>query len=210
MQKKENTSVYRQTLKGKVLETAMTMFASNGIKAVTMDDIARSLNISKRTLYELYRNKEILLSEGVKMHVKKRELEMKTFEKGRKNVMDIILKVYRIKVEEFRRTNPVFYDDLERYPKVMANLEKNREENRAQFAAFLSKGVREGYFRDDIDNELVTILFDTIGQLFMQKRLYAHFSIESVLNNIMFISLRGICTNKGIKVLDKFLKSQAE
>lgn len=210
MQKKENTSVYRQALKGKVLETAMTMFASNGIKAVTMDDIARSLNISKRTLYELYRNKEILLLEGVKMHVKKRELEMKTFEKGRKNVMDIILKVYRIKVEEFRRTNPVFYDDLERYPKVMANLEKNREENRAQFAAFLSKGVREGYFRDDIDNELVTILFDTIGQLFMQKRLYAHFSIESVLNNIMFISLRGICTNKGIKVLDKFLKSQAE
>ena len=210
MQKKENTSVYRQALKGKVLDTAMTMFASNGIKAVTMDDIARSLNISKRTLYELYRNKEILLSEGIKMYVKKRELEMKTFKKGRKNVMDIILKVYRIKVEEFRRTNPVFYDDLERYPKVMANLEKNREENRAQFAAFLSKGVREGYFRDDIDNELVTILFDTIGQLFMQKRLYAHFSIESVLNNIMFISLRGICTNKGIKVLDKFLKSQAE
>lgn len=210
MQKKENTSVYRQALKGKVLETAMTMFASNGIKAVTMDDIARSLNISKRTLYELYRNKEILLLEGIKMHVKKRELEMKTFMKGRKNVMDIILKVYRIKVEEFRRTSPVFYDDLERYPKVMANLEKNREENRAQFAAFLSKGVREGYFRDDIDNELVTILFDTIGQLFMQKRLYAHFSIESVLNNIMFISLRGICTNKGIKVLDKFLKSQAE
>ena len=210
MQKKENTSVYRQALKGKVLDTAMTMFASNGIKAVTMDDIARSLNISKRTLYELYRNKEILLSEGIKMHVKKRELEMKTFKKGRKNVMDIILKVYRIKVEEFRRTNPVFYDGLERYPKVMANLEKNREENRAQFAAFLSKGVREGYFRDDIDNELVTILFDTIGQLFMQKRLYAHFSIESVLNNIMFISLRGICTNKGIKVLDKFLKSQAE
>lgn len=210
MQKKENTSVYRQALKGKVLDTAMTMFASNGIKAVTMDDIARSLNISKRTLYELYHNKEILLSEGIKMYVKKRELEMKTFMKGRKNVMDIILKVYRIKVEEFRRTNPVFYDDLERYPKVMANLEKNREENRAQFAAFLSKGVREGYFRDDIDNELVTILFDTIGQLFMQKRLYAHFSIESVLNNIMFISLRGICTNKGIKVLDKFLKSQAE
>lgn len=210
MQKKENTSVYRQALKGKVLDTAMTMFASNGIKAVTMDDIARSLNISKRTLYELYRNKEILLSEGIKMYVKKRELEMKTFMKGRKNVMDIILKVYRIKVEEFRRTSPVFYDDLERYPKVMANLEKNREENRAQFAAFLSKGVREGYFRDDIDNELVTILFDTIGQLFMQKRLYAHFSIESVLNNIMFISLRGICTNKGIKVLDKFLKSQAE
>jgi hypothetical protein len=92
----------------------------------------------------------------------------------------------------------------------MAYLEKSREENRKELAAFLDKGVKEGYFREDINNDLVTILFDSIGQLFLQKRLYARFSIESVLNNIMFISLRGICTIKGIEVLDKFLKSQAE
>jgi AcrR family transcriptional regulator len=210
MQELKSLSAYRQGLKGKILDTAMTLFAKNGIKAVKMDDIARALNISKRTIYELYENKEVILFEGIKRYNQRREEEMSQFVKGNTNVMDIILNVYKVKVEEFRFTNPLFYDDLEKYPDVMAYLEKSRDENRKELIAFLNKGVKEGYFREDINNDLVTILFDSIGQLFLQKRLYARFSIESVLNNIMFISLRGICTIKGIEVLDNFLKSQAE
>lgn len=210
MQELKSLSAYRQGLKGKILDTAMTLFAKNGIKAVKMDDIARALNISKRTIYELYENKEVILFEGIKRYNQRREEEMSQFVKGNTNVMDIILNVYKVKVEEFRFTNPLFYDDLEKYPDVMAYLEKSREENRKELIAFLNKGVKEGYFRENINNDLVTILFDSIGQLFLQKRLYARFSIESVLNNIMFISLRGICTIKGIEVLDNFLKSQAE
>ena len=210
MQELKSLSAYRQGLKGKILDTAMTLFARNGIKAVKMDDIARALNISKRTIYELYENKEVILFEGIKRYNQRREEEMSQFVKGNTNVMDIILNVYKVKVEEFRFTNPLFYDDLEKYPDVMAYLEKSREENRKELIAFLNKGVKEGYFREDINNDLVTILFDSIGRLFLQKRLYARFSIESVLNNIMFISLRGICTIKGIEVLDNFLKSQAE
>ena len=209
MQELKSLSAYRQGLKGKILDTAMTLFAKKGVKAVKMDDIARTLNISKRTMYELYDNKEVLLFEGIKSYNQRREKEMSEFVKGNTNVMDIILNVYKVKVEEFRFTNPSFYDDIEKYPKVRAYLEKSREENRKELAAFLDKGVKEGYFREDIHYDLVTILFDSIGQLFLQKRLYAHFSIESVLNNIMFISLRGICTIKGIEVLDKFLKAQA-
>lgn len=209
MQELKSLSAYRQGLKGKILDTAMTLFAKKGVKAVKMDDIARTLNISKRTMYELYDNKEVLLFEGIKSYNQRREKEMSEFVKGNTNVMDIILNVYKVKVEEFRFTSPSFYDDIEKYPKVMAYLEKNREENRKELAAFLDKGVKEGYFRENIHYDLVTILFDSIGQLFLQKRLYAHFSIESVLNNIMFISLRGICTSKGIEVLDKFLKAQA-
>jgi AcrR family transcriptional regulator len=209
MQELKSLSAYRQGLKGKILDTAMTLFAKKGIKAVKMDDIARTLNISKRTMYELYDNKEVLLFEGIKSYNQRREKEMSEFVKGNTNVMDIILNVYKVKVEEFRFTSPSFYDDIEKYPKVIAYLEKSREKNRKELAAFLDKGVKEGYFRKDIHYDLVTILFDFIGQLFMQKRLYARFSIESVLNNIMFISLRGICTTKGIEVLDKFLKEQA-
>ncbi len=210
MQELKSLSAYRQSLKGKIQDTAMTLFAKNGIKAVKMDDIARALNISKRTMYELYENKEILLFEGVRTYNLQRESEMTEFVKGNTNVMDIILRVYKMKVDEFRITNPLFYDDIEKYPKVMAFLEQCREKNRHELAVFLDRGVKEGYFRKDINYDLVTILFDSIGQIFLQKRLYARFAIESVLNNIMIISLRGICTTKGIDVLDKFLKEQTE
>lgn len=66
-----NASIYRETLKGKILTAAMAAFTKKGIKAVKMDDIAAALSISKRTLYELYENKEDLLLEGIKRYNKK-------------------------------------------------------------------------------------------------------------------------------------------
>ena len=64
-----NTS-YRRSLKQKILTTAASLFAKHGIKAVKMDDISNELSISKRTLYEIYDNKELLLFECVKTRLK--------------------------------------------------------------------------------------------------------------------------------------------
>lgn len=49
---------YRKEIKEKILQLATTMFFQHGIRKVKMDDIANYLKISKRTLYELYQNKE--------------------------------------------------------------------------------------------------------------------------------------------------------
>ena len=68
MQENRQISSYRQALKERILKTAMELFATHGVKAVKMDDIAASLGISKRTLYEIYENKEVLLLAGVKSH----------------------------------------------------------------------------------------------------------------------------------------------
>lgn len=66
MYKNSSQTNYRQQLREKILQTSMAEFMSKGIRAVKMDDIAASLGISKRTLYEIYSNKEELLLEGVK------------------------------------------------------------------------------------------------------------------------------------------------
>ena len=59
-------TAYRQELKGRILKESIKEFKKNGIKQVKMDDIANNLSISKRTLYEIYPNKEVLLLEGLK------------------------------------------------------------------------------------------------------------------------------------------------
>ena len=61
MRKTGNTTAYREGLRQKILDTAMGLFKQKGIKAVRMDDIATEIAISKRTLYEIYSNKEDLL-----------------------------------------------------------------------------------------------------------------------------------------------------
>ena len=66
MQEKKTITAYKKGLRAVILKAAMKAFTEKGIRAVKMDDIAESLAISKRTMYEIYATKEELLYEGVK------------------------------------------------------------------------------------------------------------------------------------------------
>ena len=86
---------YRQELRERILKAAMSEFFEKGIKAVKMDDIARRLSISKRTVYEIYSNKEELLLEGMKAAEREFDEHMKHFsEQDNHHVMDILIEFY--------------------------------------------------------------------------------------------------------------------
>ena len=207
MQENRNLTAYRQQLYDRILDTAMSAFTKKGIKAVKMDDIAQQLVISKRTLYEIFENKEVLLYEGVRKSKRQRNELLKQMVSECSNVMDLILLFYHKKVEEFKLVNPQFYEDLVRYPRVLDFLEEEKDANLQQFIAFLKRGVSEGYFRSDIDYEVVTWSFSIMSQNIMSSQLYNKYSMEYIMYNLIFVSLRGFCTQKGIEVLDGFMKT---
>ena len=208
MQEIKVLSTYRLSLKSKILDSAMLDFAQRGIKSVKMDDIAKGLNISKRTLYELYENKEILLYECIKKAKAQDEREMLTMMSQHNNVIDIILNIYKIKIEQFKQVTPQFYSDLEKFPKVMSYLEEQHERDRVLQKEFIVRGVEEGYFRKDVDIDIVIIMFDALSQYVRRTRLYNQYPVKDIFNNMLFISFRGICTQKGIEVIDRFLTNE--
>lgn len=205
MQETKEISAYKQGLRGKILETAMNAFGEKGIRAVKMDDVAVDLGISKRTLYELYDNKEQLLFEGVKVYNEQRQILIKEKTKNCGNVMEILLTVYRIKVEKFRQTNPLFYADLVKYPKVARFLHQQNQYIHTEMQKFIQRGVSEGFFREDVDEALTMHLFDALGEYVMMNQLYRRYTIEDIFKNIIFVSLRGICTEKGVVALDRII-----
>ena len=208
MQEIKVLSTYRLSLKSKILDSAMLDFAQRGIKSVKMDDIAKGLNISKRTLYELYENKEILLYECIKKAKAQDEREMLTMMSQHDNVIDIILNIYKIKIEQFKQVTPQFYSDLEKFPKVMSYLEEQHDRDRVLQKEFIVRGVEEGYFRKDVDIDIVIIMFDALSQYVRRTRLYNQYPVKDIFNNMLFISFRGICTQKGIEVIDRFLTNE--
>ena len=205
MQENKSIPTYREILKERILKAAMTDFAARGVRAVKMDDIATALSISKRTLYEVYENKEDLLFEGIKKYNQIKQDEMRRFASGNVSVMDIILHSFRLTIEGFKNTSPAFYSDLLRYPKIMKYFEEDKEKTQGQFLDLLRRGIAEGYFRADVNYELVVCVFDAQHRYVMMSQMYKMYSMEEIFYNIIFISLRGICTDKGIKVLDEFL-----
>jgi len=203
MQEK-NITQYRRELYDRILDAALDLFVRHGVRAVKMDDIAAELSISKRTLYELYANKEVLLFECVKRNreQKRRELDAFASEPGR-TVMDIVLYIYKVGVSESARTNRLFYDDLAKYPEVVNFLTRDKASSQQQFRRFLQRGVNEGFFRADINYDLIIHLFEAIGSYMNSHSLYQQYTSEELFRNMIFVSLRGFCTEKGIRILDE-------
>ncbi len=191
-------------LRERILDTAMTAFTTQGIKAVKMDDIAKTLGISKRTLYETYENKEVLLFEGVKRFQGKYEETLTAIYDETPDVIDMLLRVYRIKVEESKKVCAEFYSDLGKYPSVQEFFKSTRQKSHANFVEFLRRGIAEGYFRDDMQLDLISHLFSSIIDHITRNQLYKTYTIEEIFHNVVFVSLRGFSTQKGIERLDQY------
>jgi AcrR family transcriptional regulator len=205
MQENSEISQYKLGLRDKIVEVAMNLFTKNGIRLVRMDDVAHEMGISKRTIYELYEKKEDLLYEVVVCHFKQRQAVMADVLGRCNDVMEILLEVYHQKVADFKNTNPLFFTEMIRYPQLLQFLNDQNLMMRQHSLDFYHRGVEEGYFRPDVNYSLAIILFDVMGQFIMEKELYRTYSIEEIFKNIVFVSIRGMCTERGIRAIDKIL-----
>lgn len=196
------TTAYKQALKGRILETAMKLFVEQGVKAVKMDDVAQALTISKRTLYELYKDKEELLYQGILQFNEKHRNSMLAFIDEAPTVMDIIIETHQRRVVKASSINPLFYEDIQKYPRVVALLEKERDGARKQFMGFMRRGVREGYFRDDVDYRLIGELYNAINTCIRTQHLLNNYTMQELFSNLMVVPLRGFCTAKGLEVIE--------
>lgn len=199
------TTTYRDELRGKILERARERFKKYGVRQVRMDDVAHSLGISKRTLYEVYPNKEELLLECIKAYHKQQLEEIHdTIEKSW-NVMDIICFIYRRQIEECMSISPLFYDELKGYVKVKEYLDMMQKRQAENSKEFFRRGIDEGYFTDLCNSDLVQELSFCINDYIRHKRLYFRYSLHELFRHFVILFIRSICTPKGIIEIDRVL-----
>ena len=152
----------RNEMKQRVVGLAAEAFRVNGVKDVTMDDIARQLGMSKRTLYQLFKDKQQLLLECVRQYTEREERVMGEYMERAGNVVSFFLQIFERRIRESENVSPRFLPEMKKYPEVMKYM---REHHRAQVdegVDFLRRGMAEGLLRSDIDPRIV---FDTLGVL---------------------------------------------
>lgn len=198
---------YRQELKEKILELAMQEFGQRGLRDIKMDDMARKLHISKRTLYEIYTDKETLLLEGLQRHKQKMEQEMERYaQKEGVNVVDIVVKFFELQMEEESNVNPQFYADIQKCPRIMDFLEASKHKHDAKGKAFINRGIKEGLFRTDVNYEILTEISHYLLDSVLTRQLYEKYTMKDIMRNFPIILVRGTCTDKGIALLDKAME----
>lgn len=203
MYKGSSQTCYKLELRNRILKAAMTEFLHKGVKSVKMDDIANTLAISKRTLYEIYSNKEELLLEAVRIHEQEFNDHMLQYSLDENhNVMDIIIEFYKKKLLSIADVSPLFLVELRKYKQVVEYLERMNAERHNNALLFFRRGVKEGFFRSDLNFDIILKTSSASANYAMETQMYKNYSITAIMHNTIFLYLRGICTTKGIKVLD--------
>lgn len=207
MQEIKTFTDYKLQLMDRILDTVIAAVTARGIKAVKMDDVATQLGISKRTLYEIYDDKETVVFEAVKHYHENKKVALNVYAANSHNVLDVIIHFYEMQINESKNVNPLFYEDIVKYPRLVAYLDGKKQNNRDNFMRLMKRGVEEGLFREDIDYGIIAHMFEAQGNYLRNKRLYQQYTFEKLFFTMLFVSLRGFCTQKGIEQLDQFFAS---
>jgi len=207
MYKSNPQTEYRTELRKRILKTAIQEFRSKGIKAVKMDDIASMLSVSKRTLYEIYDNKEQLLMECVEEEYNGQMRHITEFAQDpQHSVMDVILEFYRFQMQNLRHMSPVYYTELHRYPSIIGWLQEMRTQNQEKTQIFHNQTVQEGYFRADVNYELISRIGAETADYLMSTQILKQYKLEEIFRNVVMLFIRGLCTKKGIDKLEEVMK----
>lgn len=196
----------RVELRGRIITAATEAFTSQGIKSITMDDIAAALGISKRTLYEVFSDKESLLKECIlKMRAEREKYLQEVFEHSH-NVLEVILTVFQKSIEVFHQTNKRFFEDLKKYPKVYEIMKNRQDSDSQKTMSFFKTGVEQGIFRADVNFAIVNLLVKEQFDVLLNTDICNKYPFVEVYESIMFTYIRGISTEKGAKVLKDFIQ----
>jgi AcrR family transcriptional regulator len=193
-----------------IITAAFKQFKLLGFKSVTMDDIVRKIGISKKTLYELFKDKDELVLECIKYMLNDNQVQTEKALKNSINAIDQAINILMIMEKMIRGMNPVCYLDLQRfYPSAAKYLNDHKDSFMFQcISDNLKQGIQEGFYREDIDIEIISRFRMESALIVFQHDLFPQeiYDIVKVNTQIFAHYIYGIASSKGHKMIESYLK----
>ena len=144
-------------MQDRILNKARELMFQTGVKHVTMDDLATQLGISKKTIYQYFKDKDALVSSVVEFELANHALVCNQSMKLADNAVHEIFLLMTVIQEMFNRMNPLALFEIEKYYPLAFEKIKNHKDDFifSMISTNLEKGIAEGLYRKDVD---VTIL----------------------------------------------------
>lgn len=197
-------------MKEELLENISDLFLKYGLRSTSMDDICMHLKISKKTLYQFFSNKDDVV-EQVMIHRRKTHCTPEELESWkRKDAIEIMLAIREHIIRTFKNRQLTNMFDLKKYhPEVHLRLnEQNQYFVREFFNEMIDKGIKEGYFRKDLNKEVQVYLFVKQMSLMGEPELLTdiEYPVEIVVSTILENTIRSFLTKEGLEKLSKIME----
>jgi AcrR family transcriptional regulator len=194
----------------KILFAAYELFFRYGIKSVTMDDIAKHLSISKKTIYLSFQDKDEVVHTLMEQVLLKDQADFITIAKNTSNVVEEVFVMMKKMNGILNTINPNIFYDLKKYhPKTWSLFHKFRMEFVVNCVVVsLEKGKKDGLVRLDINSNILAKLRGEEIEMGFNPAVFPidKFKILDVQIALVEHFLYGICTLKGHKLINKYKK----
>lgn len=194
-----------------IIATAENLFIRLGFKRVTMDDIAREMAISKKTIYQYFKDKNEIVCSVTEKFLKREGCEIQAIEENSGNVIEHLVNTSKNLRRHVTSINPGAMYDLKRYfPDGWKIFTHYKEEVFLKsIVKILKQGKDEGYFRADINPEILGIMRMEQIQMSFDENLYPRdrYDFTQVQMQMLEHFVAGILTEKGKELLMEYSKS---
>jgi AcrR family transcriptional regulator len=184
-----------------IMQNATVVFMRFGIKSVTMDDLARELGISKKTIYQHFKDKNNLIESIIQKRLDKDQRECVSIRDNSLNAIDSLNRVISMVAENLGSIHPSVFYDLQKYhPKANQVLNNHKNSFVLDFIHNnILRGIKEGYYRSDFDVEIVSNVYvrmtDSVitGEILNSDKK----NLQTIYQEVIAFMIHGLISDKG-------------
>jgi TetR/AcrR family transcriptional regulator, cholesterol catabolism regulator len=194
-------------IRNRIILGAAELFRTYGIRSVTMDSLANHLGISKRTIYEVFADKDELLVNVMQWMAEKQKALVTSILEESENAIYAIFRLLEISMDHFQSISSAFHADLRKYhyQVLISSADKSGVPEYKNNIQFIERGMKEKLFREDINPDIVNRCLFSLGKSAVDFDLFPseEFTRREVIKNGLLNYLKGICTKEGIELINK-------
>jgi AcrR family transcriptional regulator len=197
-------------LSSEILNRAKSLFIRCGIKSTTMDDLAKGLGISKKTLYEKVPNKAALIEKMVHQHIREEKKALALIRSQASNAVEEMVLIAQHVILMLRQVSPnTAYEIRKYYWESWKKLDKlNQEHILGVIRQNLKDGIAQGYYRSELAVDIISKNYVTLSAALIDETIFPAqlFSPEKVFKETIRYHLGGITTPKGWELCERYIK----
>lgn len=191
-----------------ILERIHPLILSKGLKATTMDSVARNLQISKRTLYEIFENKDDMIRKVIGHNARIKKTTIEGILADSTNSLEAFIRIFALHRDDLHRINVAFFKDMDNaYRDIKPDHNESLAKMNETVLGLIAKGIAAGLIRDDINFPVLLKMFEIqTGSLKRMEELFPpEITLIEICDTIIIGFLRSIASSKGHLLLDELI-----
>lgn len=197
-----------QDVKEKIIKGAEDLFMRYGIRSISMDDIARQLAVSKKTLYQHFADKDELVVLVSRSILKEKQKQYDAIRQSSRNSIEEMARLSVCMKTDMESINPTLLFDLQKFhPKAWSEWVSHKNDYMQEaIVSNLTQGIEAGYIRTNINPEIMAIIRIELVQVAFNNEVFPHsrFKLPEVQEQLFDHFVYGIVTDKGRKLYEKY------